>query len=48
MNKNEPVSDSSILNLDKQLRDSSLKKVQDLEVWITESENFQQSNQIYD
>jgi hypothetical protein len=39
-NKYEPVSAPSMLKLDKQYRDSSLKKGQDPEVWITELEYF--------
>jgi hypothetical protein len=39
-NKYQPLSTLSTVNLDKQFRDSSLKKGQDPEVWITESEEF--------
>jgi hypothetical protein len=39
-NKYEPVFASSIVKVEKPLRDSSLKKCQDHVVWITELEDF--------
>ena len=39
-NKYEPVSDPSMVKLDKQFRESSLKKGQYPEVWITELEDL--------
>jgi hypothetical protein len=39
-NKYEPVSAPSMVKLEKQLRELSVKKGQDPEVWITESEDL--------
>jgi gag-polypeptide of LTR copia-type len=39
-NKHEPVSAPSIVKLDKQFRELTLKKGQDPEVWITELEDI--------
>ena len=39
-NKFEPMSDPSMVKLDKQFRDSSLKKGEDPEVWITQLEDI--------
>jgi hypothetical protein len=39
-NKYEPVSAPSMVKLDKQFRDSSLKKDQDPEVWITKLKDY--------
>jgi gag-polypeptide of LTR copia-type len=39
-NKFEPISAPSMVKLDKQFRDSSLKKGQDPEVWITDLEDI--------
>jgi hypothetical protein len=39
-NKYEPVSAPSMVKLEKQFRELSLKKVQDPEVWITELEDL--------
>jgi hypothetical protein len=39
-NKYEPVSAPSLVKLDKQFRESSLKKGQDPEVWITDLDDI--------
>jgi hypothetical protein len=40
-NKFEPSSAPSLLKLEKQFRQCSLKKEQDLDIWITELEDYQ-------
>jgi hypothetical protein len=40
-NKYEPISAPSLMKLEKQFRELSLKKVQDPEIWITELEDLE-------